>query len=147
MSFDSALNFVLAREGGLSDNPADPGGRTNHGITQHVYDAWQDRVTLPHGDVATIPMETVKAIYLDQYWTASGAEGLPDGPALAVFDSAVNLGVLRARTLWQEADGDVQAFLWLRLRHYDDVVRTRPDMAQFLHGWVRRLILLREAIS
>lgn len=147
MSFDSALNFVLAREGGLSEDPADPGGRTNHGITQHVYDAWQDRAALPHGDVATIPMETVKAIYLDQYWHAAGAEGLPDGPALALFDSAVNLGVLRARNLWHEADGDVDTFLWARLAYYDDLTRTRPELSKFLHGWVRRLVLLREAIK
>lgn len=147
MSFDQALNFVLAREGGFVDDPADPGGRTNHGITQHVYDAWQDAHQAAHADVASIPMETVKAIYRDQYWTASGADTLPDGPALALFDTAVNLGVLRARTLWTTADGNVEQLLWARLGFYDDLTRTRPEMSKFLHGWVRRLILLREAIA
>ncbi len=147
MSFDSALNFVLAREGGLSEDPADPGGRTNHGITQHVYDGWQDRVGQPRGDVATMPMEAVTAIYRDQYWEAVGADQLPDGPALALFDTAVNVGVLRARTLWQEADGMIERLLWLRLAYYDNLARMRPEMAKFLPGWVRRLILLREAIT
>jgi len=146
MSFDSALNFVLAREGGLSDDPTDPGGRTNHGITQHAYDGWQALAGQPRGDVATIPMEIVTAIYRAQYWEAVGADVLPDGPALALFDTAVNVGVLRARNLWHEADGDVEGFLWARLAYYDDLARIRPEMAKFLPGWVRRLILLREAI-
>ena len=147
MSFESALNFVLAREGGLSEDPADPGGRTNHGITQNTYDAWQDELGLPRGDVAAMSMEAVTAIYRDQYWQASGADVLPDGPALAVFDTAVNVGVLRARSMWQDADGDVEAFLWGRLAYYDDLARIRPEMAKFLAGWVRRLVLLREAIT
>lgn len=39
--FEPALAFVLRWEGGFVDNPADPGGRTNKGITQKVYDAWR----------------------------------------------------------------------------------------------------------
>jgi len=36
MSFDAALEFVLGYEGGYSNNPKDPGGETNLGITQRT---------------------------------------------------------------------------------------------------------------
>ena len=36
--FSEALRLVLAQEGGRVDDPRDPGGRTNRGITQATYD-------------------------------------------------------------------------------------------------------------
>ena len=41
MSFPLALRIVLKNEGGKVDNPHDPGGRTNKGITNRVYRAWK----------------------------------------------------------------------------------------------------------
>lgn len=38
-ALDPALKFVLRWEGGFVDHPDDPGGRTNKGVTQKVYDA------------------------------------------------------------------------------------------------------------
>lgn len=145
MSFDTALTFVLAREGGYVHDPADPGGATNQGITQRTYDAWQDAHGFPRQDVQSIPLETVKGIYLQHYWTAAGCETLPDGPALALFDAAVNVGVARALGWWTDANGNVEALLWIRLAFYDDLARARPEMQHFLAGWLRRVILLREA--
>jgi len=40
-AFETALPFVLRWEGGFVDHPADPGGRTNRGVTQRTYDAWR----------------------------------------------------------------------------------------------------------
>ena len=37
-AFESSLPFILRWEGGFVDHPADPGGRTNKGVTQKVYD-------------------------------------------------------------------------------------------------------------
>jgi len=146
VSFDTALTFVLAREGGYTNDPTDPGGATNQGITQRVYDAWQDAHGLLHQDVRDIPLETVKGIYLQQYWTAAGCDALPDGPALAVFDTAVNVGVARALGWWADVNGNVESLLWTRLGYYDDLARARPAMQHFLPGWLRRVILLREAV-
>ena len=40
-AFDASLPFVLRWEGGFVDHPSDPGGRTNKGVTQAVYDEWR----------------------------------------------------------------------------------------------------------
>ena len=34
--FDTCLTFTLAQEGGYVDDPADPGGATNRGITRRI---------------------------------------------------------------------------------------------------------------
>ena len=46
-AFEASLPFVLRWEGGFVDHPNDPGGRTNKGVTQKVYDAWRKRQGLP----------------------------------------------------------------------------------------------------
>lgn len=38
-------------EGGKVDHLKDPGGRTNRGITQRVYNAWWSKQNLPARDV------------------------------------------------------------------------------------------------
>ena len=45
-NFDACLAFTLKEEGGYSDNPADPGGATNMGITLATYRQWSDNPTL-----------------------------------------------------------------------------------------------------
>lgn len=39
--FDQCLKFVLEREGGYVNHPADRGGPTNKGIVQKVYDQYR----------------------------------------------------------------------------------------------------------
>jgi lysozyme family protein len=34
------LDMIMRREGGYADNPKDPGGRTNFGVTQRTLDGW-----------------------------------------------------------------------------------------------------------
>ena len=34
MNFDQAFTTLLGHEGGYSDHPADPGGKTRYGITE-----------------------------------------------------------------------------------------------------------------
>ena len=40
--FDACLAFTLREEGGYVDDPADPGGATNMGITLATYRQWSD---------------------------------------------------------------------------------------------------------
>ena len=42
-NFERCFQWCLAHEGGFSNHPKDPGGATNKGVTQRVYDAFRKR--------------------------------------------------------------------------------------------------------
>jgi lysozyme family protein len=60
------LAFTLRQEGGYVDDPADPGGATNMGITLATYREWSDG---PLGDlqVRELTSKTAGAIYRSLY--------------------------------------------------------------------------------
>lgn len=91
-NFDAAFKRVLVYEGGKVDDPRDPGGRTNLGVTQRVYDAWRRRQGKSVQDVYKITLVEAKAIYRVQYWDAVRGDQLPDGVDLVVYDGSVNSG-------------------------------------------------------
>lgn len=102
---ERALALVLGIEGEFSDRDraADPGGRTNHGITQTTYDAWRRKKGLPPADVKNITIGEVQTIYGEEYWRPAGCDRLPWPINLLVFDFAVNSGVGRAVRALQTA--------------------------------------------
>jgi lysozyme family protein len=91
-----ALALVLAHEGGFVNHPKDPGGATNRGITQRVYDGFRRLKGLPARSVKYIEDVEVEAIYKRNYWGLVRGDELPAGVDYAVFDFAVNSGVSRA---------------------------------------------------
>lgn len=91
-----ALQLVLAHEGGFVSHPKDPGGATNKGVTQAVYDAYRRNHGLEIQTVKRITAEEVAEIYEQQYWLKAACDKLPAGLNYAVFDYAVNSGVARA---------------------------------------------------
>ena len=95
-NYAKCLNAVLVFEGGFVNHPKDPGGRTNKGITQYVYNSWRKSKGLPTRDVKDIPMSEVTLIYKANYWDMIKGDELPSGLDLALFDFAVNSGVYRA---------------------------------------------------
>jgi lysozyme family protein len=97
-SYPESIAFVLRQEGGYSNNPKDPGGPTNFGIT--IFDVrkyWKANATA--ADVKALPLEAAKIIYQKHYWTPVRGDDLPAGLDVCTFDSAVNSGVGRAN-LW-----------------------------------------------
>lgn len=92
---------VFAVEGGYSNNPADPGGETNHGVTVAV--ARQDGYTGPMRD---LPKERAEAIYRKGYVARPGFEPIVAmSPAVGqkVVDAGVNAGTARAARWFQAA--------------------------------------------
>jgi len=77
--YQTALRQVLVFEGGRVDDPQDPGGRTNHGVTQYVYDAYRRNNRLPARDVWQIPDAEVAAIYQAGYADKVWFDRLPAG--------------------------------------------------------------------
>jgi lysozyme family protein len=94
-SYDAALARVLAHEGGYSNNPADPGGPTNFGITIADYRRYvKPKATA--ADVRAMKIDEAKAIYRARYWDAQCCDELPAGVDYAVFDYGVNSGIGRS---------------------------------------------------
>ena len=104
--FAKALPRILVYEGGKVDNPRDPGGRTNKGITQATYNSFCREYGRPHRDVYEISMDEVATIYKDRYWDEIGGDELPAGLDLCVFDGGVNSGPSHSIIWLQQALGD-----------------------------------------
>lgn len=105
VAFAKALEFTLPAEGGRVDHPADPGGRTNKGIIQSVYNSYRRAKNLPVSDVFDISDREVKEIYLNNYWTPAQCQRMVLPLAVVHFDTAVNFGVGGAVQFLQEALG------------------------------------------
>lgn len=103
--FDICLAFTLRQEGGYVDDPADPGGATNMGITLATYREWSDDPNLADIQVKDLTLRTARAIYRSLYWNPLRADALPPGVDLSVFDMGVNAGIWRSARLLQLALG------------------------------------------
>lgn len=104
-NFARALAAVLVSEGGFVNNPHDPGGATNKGVTQLVYDDWRARLNLPKQSVKLLTDAETEAIYRERYWNAIQGDRLPDGVDYCMFDFAVNSGPTRAAKTLQQVVG------------------------------------------
>jgi lysozyme family protein len=92
--FKAAVDVLLDHEGGYRDDPDDPGGETNFGISKRSY---------PELDIKSLTREQAEAIYYRDWWTAYGYGSIADeGVASKVLDLAVNIGPARAHKLLQE---------------------------------------------
>jgi len=107
-NFEKALTLVLEHEGGYVNHPKDPGGATNKGVTQAVYDAYRKVRGRGPQSVKFISQAELLAIYKFQYWDRVQGDFLPDGLDYAIFDFAVNSGVTRASKYLQAVVGTVQ---------------------------------------
>src|SRR5438045_2687647 len=66
-TFDACLAFTLREEGGYVDDPADPGGATNMGITLVTYRQWSENPNLGSAQVQDMTARTARAIYRSLY--------------------------------------------------------------------------------
>lgn len=87
---------IVAREGGFVNDPDDPGGATNHGVTISTLrrlgiDVTRDgRVDV--ADVRALTRAQAVEIYLEHYFRRPGIGGLPEVVQPSVFDMYVNAG-------------------------------------------------------
>lgn len=161
--FGRALQHVLEMEGGFSDDPYDPGGPTNKGITLEVYSRWIGESVTPESRsrlvarLKRIPDAMVGEIYKTRYWQPADCVRMPAPLALMHFDAAVNHGVVGAIRILQEAvgadvDGEIgpqtrgriaRAPLVDVLTRYAELRRERyralKHFWRFGRGWLRRV--------
>ena len=105
-SFKECLDLVLKHEGGYVNHKDDPGGRTNLGVTQRVWEDWVGH-PVTEKDMRELTPALVGPMYEMKYWRTSYCEKLPRGLDLLVFSMAVNAGSGRSVKLLQDAIGVV----------------------------------------
>jgi len=103
-NFDKVMGYILQSEGGFVNDPRDPGGITNHGVTKKVWDDYVGRETTEQ-EMRDLTEDDVKPLYKKNYWNVVGGDSLPDGVDYAVMDYAVNSGTSRAIRALQTALG------------------------------------------
>ena len=166
-TFDKCLTHTLKWEGGYSNDPDDPGGATNHGISlrflvnigaldQYDFDNDGDLTPL---DVRALTKEQAAILYKEYFWNDRYYD-LPEDLAIKLFDLGVNMGPKQAVLLLQQEIGcrpydgiygnktdhavhrsrqDVLAMLIARAaRFYYTLAAKRPASRKYLYGWLRR---------
>lgn len=117
-NFNRAIRVVLAHEGGFVNDPDDPGGATNWGISLrwlinageidldgdgfHDFDMDRDG-DLDIDDIAALSEADACKIYRLKFWEPYCFGQLPDSIAIKTFDLAVNMGHRQAFKLLQRA--------------------------------------------
>lgn len=133
-------------EGGWSNHPRDPGGRTMYGITERVYHAWLASKGVGKKPVRNITMKEAEEIYYQNYWLAAKCDRLNSGVDRMVYDAAVNSGVGRSRKWLVEAVGSdndadtVRRLHSIRMRF----LRGLKTWDAFGRGWERRVNAMRD---
>lgn len=155
MSFHHAVLHVIEREGGLVDDPRDPGGITKYGISHRAYPS------LTRREIVEMTIPQAQEIYKRDYWDkirGDEFDGTHDAVGFVLFDCAVNQGVSKAIKLAQTVVGVtqdgvlgpktmaaiksmspsafVEQFMAERILHYAKI----PTWNTFGRGWMRRVI-------
>ena len=141
-NFRPALTIILAKEAGFVNNPNDPGGATNLGITLGTARAWnldEDHNGLVDvRDVRLLTPDIVGPVYKAGYWDTMGGDGLPGGTDLMAFDCAVNQGSGFAKRLVAHVAGELDPITTMRALR-ESRYRDNHNFHIFGRGWLARL--------
>lgn len=155
-NWPNAFALMLKSEGGYVNNPADPGGMTNLGVTKATWENWVGRES-DEAEMRGLTPEKVEPLYKKKYWDAVRSDELPVGLDYLLFDFAVNAGAGRAIKTLQTAVGvtpdggfgpmtmaAVQAVDPVELierfsQAKEDFYRSLTTFATFGKGWLNRV--------
>lgn len=159
--YEKLIPTVLKWEGGFANHPSDPGGATNSGVTLTTFrsvfgkdksvkdlknmtrEQWEyifktrfwDRW---HAD--EIDSQAIANLLVDWVW-ASGVYGIkyPQAVLGVETDGIVGLKTLAAINYYPNKKELFEKLWNRRKKHFEDIVRNRPQSKVFLKGWLRRL--------
>jgi lysozyme family protein len=171
--FRDCLAVVASFEGGDSDHPSDPGGRTRWGVTERTFHAWLRSNSEPPRGVETMTPEEAAAVYWSRYWRKGRCEDMPKAVALAHFDAMIQhgpggsgergavgathllqralgvkddgvVGPITLRAIGNLEDGMVEGLIFQRTLHYWRILDSRETLRVFSRGWRARVEHLRD---
>ena len=156
MNFDKAVEVILKHEGGYVNDPVDPGGETNMGISKRAY---------PYLNIKELTKKDAKDIYFKDYWLKAKCSKLPEELRMIYFDMVVNMGKSRAVKILQKAitakgvktavDGGIgpqtisnalksglepDRLRSYRVKYYADLIGRKPKLEKYWFGWYRRAL-------
>ncbi|NLT52857.1 MAG: peptidoglycan-binding protein [Ignavibacteria bacterium] len=155
--FNDFIERLLKYEGGYVNDPSDPGGETNFGISKRSY---------PELDIRNLTKNQAGEIYFrDYYQRMEIARFVNDRIAWQVFDFGVNAGCARSALTLQKIvgawpDGVIGVktiskadtysgvtplhivFIAERVKHYLSLCEKKESNHRFLKGWILRAIEL-----
>jgi len=147
-NFDACMTEVFKHEGGYVNDPHDPGGETNLGISKRSY---------PKEDIRNMTRARAAQIYRRDFWDKLRCDELPAGLDLVAFDAAVNSGPSRGAKWLQQAlgvavDGKVglatigaakntyaPAAVLRAVGFRRAFLKTLPTWERYKNGWTKRL--------
>ena len=155
-NWQKSFKLMLKSEGGYVNNPADPGGMTNLGVTKATWENWVGRES-DEAEMRELTPEKVEPLYKKKYWDAVRGDELPMGLDYLMFDFAVNAGAGRAIKTLQTAigvtpDGGFGSMTMAAVQAVDpvelierfsqakeDFYRSLTTFATFGKGWLNRV--------
>lgn len=81
--YNICFDRLIGHEGGYVNDPNDPGGETNWGVSKRSY---------PDLDIKSLTREDAREIYKRDFWDKVNADRLPFSVVYQLFDFAVNSG-------------------------------------------------------
>jgi lysozyme family protein len=154
--WQKSFELMLKSEGGYVNNPADPGGMTNLGVTKATWENWVGRAS-DEAEMRGLTPEKVEPLYKKKYWDAVRGDELPAGISYLCFDFAVNAGAGRSIKTLQTAvgvtpDGGFGPMTMAAVQAVDpvdlierfsqakeDFYRSLTTFATFGKGWLNRV--------
>jgi len=152
VEFKDVIKAVLHHEGGYVNDPKDPGGETNYGVSKRAY---------PNLDIKNLTLEDAVDIYKRDYWDKAKVKELKPDLRHIYFDMVVNMGRSRAVKVLQETanskgstlnvDGglgpitikalknvELERVRCYRVKYYMDLISRKPSLEKFIFGWFKR---------
>lgn len=167
-NFQKAFDFLMANEGGWSNNKNDKGGATKFGITKRTYSSFIGHEA-SDGEIFCLTKELAQNVYRHMFWDIMHLDGInSDSVACALFDQGVNRGpqtVIKdaQRILGCSQDGINGPGTTNAINHedsnelirniasgaiyaYKKICEKDPTQLIFLNGWTNRANKLLELI-
>lgn len=159
--YKKLIPTVLKWEGGFVSHPSDPGGATNSGVTLSTFRSVYGKDKTVQ-DLKNMTMEQWEYIFKKKFWDrwkaddidnqvianllvdwlwASGVYGIkyPQEVLRVKTDGIVGLKTLAAINYYPNKKELFEKLWNRRKKHFEDIVRNRPQSKVFLKGWLLRL--------